>query len=144
MTRFTIHSVYAAPIISVIAAPKAYQKFTLIAPRITMNSPTKPDVAGRPELAIANNTAKNANLGIVFTTPPYAEISRECTRSYSTPMHKNIAAEMKPCDTICTRPPSIPCELKMKNPSVTNPMCEMEEYATSFFMSVCASATRPM
>ena len=109
-----------------------------------MNSPTKPEVAGRPELAIANNTAKKANLGIVLTTPPYAEISRECTRSYNTPMQRNIAAEIKPCETICTRPPSMPCELKTKNPRVTKPMCEIDEYATNFFMSVCASATKPI
>ena len=32
----------------------------------------------------------------------------------------------------------------MKNPSVTKPMCEIDEYAISFFMSVCTRATRPM
>ena len=29
-------------------------------------------------------------------------------------------------------------------PSVTKPMCAMDEYAMSFFMSVCTSATKPM
>ena len=29
-------------------------------------------------------------------------------------------------------------------PSVTKPMCDIEEYATSFFMSLWISATRPM
>jgi hypothetical protein len=51
---------------------------------------------------------------------------------------------MNPCETICIMPPCMPCSLKMKKPSVTNPMCEIDEYAISFFMSVCTSATSPM
>ncbi len=35
-----------------------------------MNSPTKPEVPGRPELAIANSTTNAANHGITLTTPP--------------------------------------------------------------------------
>ncbi len=35
-----------------------------------MNSPTKPLVAGRPALAIANSMKNAANFGIVLTTPP--------------------------------------------------------------------------
>ena len=70
MTRLYIHSVYAAPRIMIVAAVKPSQKFTLTDARITMNSPTKPDVAGRPALAIANSIMNAANLGIVFTTPP--------------------------------------------------------------------------
>ena len=35
-----------------------------------MNSPTKPLVPGRPELAIANNTKNTANHGITLATPP--------------------------------------------------------------------------
>ena len=35
-----------------------------------MNSPTKPLVPGRPQLAIAKSTKNAANFGIVFTTPP--------------------------------------------------------------------------
>jgi hypothetical protein len=31
-----------------------------------------------------------------------------------------------------------------KKPSVANPMCEIDEYAISFFMSACTSATKPM
>ncbi len=31
----------------------------------------------------------------------------------------------------------------MKKPSVTKPMCAIDEYATSFFMSVCTIATKP-
>ena len=81
--------------------------------------------------------------GIVTTTPPYDAISRECTRSYSTPMHRNIAPETKPWLIICTRPPDTPSSLKTKKPSVTKPMCATDEYATSFFMSRCTSATRP-
>ena len=65
-------------------------------------------------------------------------------RSYMTPTHRNIAAEMKPCEIICTSAPSTPYALKMKNPRVTKPMCEIDEYAMSFFMSDCTSATSPM
>ena len=61
---------YAAPQIRVVAAAKAIQKLAFIAPRMTMNSPTKPLVAGRPQLAIANSIMSEANFGIVFTTPP--------------------------------------------------------------------------
>ncbi|MNT49118.1 hypothetical protein D3C72_1859480 [compost metagenome] len=57
---------------------------------------------------------------------------RLCTRSYITPMQKNIAAETKPCDTICTSAPStahafiwLPVNRNM--PRVTKPMWEMEE-----------------
>ena len=52
------------------AATKPSQKFTWTAARITRNSPTNPDVAGSPELAIANSIMNAANLGMVFTTPP--------------------------------------------------------------------------
>ncbi len=31
-----------------------------------------------------------------------------------------------------------------KAPSVTKPMCAIDEYAISFFMSCCTSATKPM
>ncbi len=37
---------------------------------ITRNSPTKPEVAGRPEFASANSTANAAKIGMVLTTPP--------------------------------------------------------------------------
>ncbi len=48
-------------------------------------------------------------------------------RSYMTPTHRNMAAEMKPWETICTSPPSMPWALNRKVPSVTKPMCEMDE-----------------
>ena len=32
----------------------------------------------------------------------------------------------------------------MKKPRVTKPMCAIDEYAISFFMSVCTRATKPM
>ena len=44
------------------------QKITLLS--ITKNSPTKPDVPGNPEFAIANNIIKAAKYGILLTTPP--------------------------------------------------------------------------
>ena len=37
---------------------------------ITMNSPTKPLVAGRPLLAIENRMKNVAKRGITLTTPP--------------------------------------------------------------------------
>ena len=54
----------------VVAAKPAIQKSYFTAPRITIHSPTKPPVPGRPQLAMAKNTAKAANLGMVLTTPP--------------------------------------------------------------------------
>ena len=111
---------------------------------MTRNSPTKPDVAGRPALAIENSIMNAANLGIVLATPPKSAMRCVCMRSYSTPTHRNIAAETKPCEIICARPPSMPCALNRKKPSVTMPMCEIDEYAISRFMSACTSATKPM
>ncbi len=49
---------------------KTDQKLYLIAPTMTMNSPTKPLVAGSPQLAMANSIMNDANLGMVLTTPP--------------------------------------------------------------------------
>ena len=55
---------------SAVAAAAAIQKLALTAPRITIHSPTKPAVPGKPQLAMENNTAKAANLGMVLATPP--------------------------------------------------------------------------
>ena len=60
MTRLYIHNVYAAPSINVSAAVNAIQKLALKLLKITKNSPTKPDVPGSPEFAIANNIIKAA------------------------------------------------------------------------------------
>ena len=57
------------------AAIKAIQKFSFIAPKITMNSPTKPEVPGSPAFAIAKKTANAVNNGILLITPPYFFIS---------------------------------------------------------------------
>ena len=54
----------------VVAATSASQKLLPIAPMITMNSPTKPLVAGRPAFAMAKSIISVANFGIAFTTPP--------------------------------------------------------------------------
>ena len=62
--------ILAAPKISAVAASAPSQKFTLTVPRMTIHSPMNPAVPGRPQLAIANSTAKAANLGMVLTTPP--------------------------------------------------------------------------
>jgi hypothetical protein len=48
-------------------------------------------------------------------------------RSYSTPMHRNIAPDTKPCEIICTIPPCTPISLKMKKPRVTKPMWAIDE-----------------
>ncbi len=37
---------------------------------MTKNSPTNPEVPGRPEFASANSTMKAANFGMVLITPP--------------------------------------------------------------------------
>jgi hypothetical protein len=65
-----IQRLYAAPRITAVAARKAYQKLTLMVPRITMNSPMKPLVPGSPELAMAKSTKKAANTGMRLATPP--------------------------------------------------------------------------
>ena len=67
---------------------------------ITKNSPTKPLVEGSPQLAIAKKTKKAEKIGILLTTPPYSLISLECNLSYKTPIQKNKAPEMKPCEII--------------------------------------------
>ncbi|MNS66001.1 hypothetical protein D3C72_991950 [compost metagenome] len=56
--------------IRVVAAPRAIHGFRWNAARMTMNSPTKPLVPGRPALAMKNSMAKVANHGITLTTPP--------------------------------------------------------------------------
>ena len=48
-------------------------------------------------------------------------------RSYSTPTHRNSAPDTKPCEIIWSTAPSRPWTLKMKMPSVTNPMWEIDE-----------------
>ncbi|KAG1301904.1 hypothetical protein G6F62_015922 [Rhizopus arrhizus] len=69
-TRLTIHSEYEAPRIRAVAANRPIQKLCSTAPMITMNSPTKPLVAGRPLLAIENRMKNVAKRGITLTTPP--------------------------------------------------------------------------
>jgi hypothetical protein len=69
-TLFTSQSVYAAPRMSVVAASREYQKLALKLARITRNSPTKPEVPGKPIFASANNTMKAAKIGMVLMTPP--------------------------------------------------------------------------
>ncbi len=56
-----------------------------------------------------------------------------------TPIQKNMAPETKPCEIICTIAPSMPITASfqslvtawisnmMNMPSVTNPMCEIDE-----------------
>ena len=67
-----------------------------------------------------------------------------------------MAPEMKPWLIICTIAPCRPSraastlpasrtsENAMNVPRVTKPMCEIDEYAISFFMSSCTRATKPM
>src|SRR5574344_1006549 len=69
-TRLYIHNEYAAPQITALAANTPIQKLNLTEAMITIHSPTKPAVAGKPQLAIENSKANAANFGMVFTTPP--------------------------------------------------------------------------
>ena len=48
ITLLISHSEYAAPIIRVIAAKNATQRLILKLAKMTVNSPTNPDVPGRP------------------------------------------------------------------------------------------------
>ena len=56
------------------------------------------------------------------------------------PTDRNNAPEIKPWLIIWKIAPSMPCWLNAKIPMVTKPICATEEYAISFFISVCASA----
>src|SRR5260364_190628 len=69
-TRLYILNVYAALRISVNAASRPIQKLNRTAARITINSPTKPEVPGSPQFAIENSSDNAANFGITLTTPP--------------------------------------------------------------------------
>ena len=69
ITLLTNQREYTAPIIRVIAAKNAIQKLILKLAKITVNSPTNPDVPGIAALASAKNTIKVANFGMELTTP---------------------------------------------------------------------------
>jgi hypothetical protein len=56
------------------------------------------------------------------------------------PIPKNNADETRPWLIICIIDPINALGLKAKIPSVTMPICAIEEYAISFLISVCASA----
>jgi hypothetical protein len=49
---------------------------------------------------------------------------------------KNIIALVIPCATIMNSAPFTAASVIIAAPSTTNPMCETEEYATSFLKSV--------
>ena len=55
---------------SVKADKLAIKPLALKAAKITVSSPTKPDVHGSAAFASAKNTIRVANLGIVVTIPP--------------------------------------------------------------------------
>ena len=69
ITLLTNHNEYTAPIITVIEAKNAIQRLILKLAKITVNSPTNPDVPGIAALASAKNTIKVANFGMELTTP---------------------------------------------------------------------------
>ena len=47
---------------------------------------------------------------------------------------------MMPCATIWKTAPFSPCSVSVAMPSMTMPMCDTDEYATTYFRSVCAIA----
>ena len=69
ITLLINHKEYTAPMIRVIAAKNATQRLVLKLAKITVNSPTNPDVPGIAALASAKNTIKVANFGMELTTP---------------------------------------------------------------------------
>ena len=69
ITLLINHKEYTAPIITVIEAKNATQRLILKLAKITVNSPTNPDVPGIAALASAKNTIKVANFGMELTTP---------------------------------------------------------------------------
>src|SRR5262245_35900768 len=62
-------SVYAAPRIKVVAAKNASHALAWKLAMMTKNSPTNPDVPGKPAFASANSTISAANFGILLITP---------------------------------------------------------------------------
>ena len=69
ITLLTNHKEYTAPMIRVIAAKNATQRLILKLAKMTVNSPTNPDVPGTAALASTKNTIKVANFGMELTTP---------------------------------------------------------------------------
>ena len=53
-----------------VVAKKATQVLAWNAPSSDRNSPTKPEVPGRPTLAIVKTMKVKAKSGMVFTSPP--------------------------------------------------------------------------
>ena len=131
---------YTAPRIMAQPENSATQKPTRIAPIITSSSPTKEPVPGRPILAMVNSIASVASTGMRAAVPPKPAIRRLPLRAPSIATTKNRPAMMMPCDSITNTAPSMPTAFRVNSPTSTSPMCENEEYATSRFMSVCASA----
>src|SRR5690606_18181403 len=73
-------------------------------------------------------------------SPRKLGINRSCTRLYNTPTRKKSMVDKIPWLTICNRDPEVPSVVKDANPRSTNPICETEEYAISFFRYFMDSA----
>jgi hypothetical protein len=56
-------------------------------------------------------------------------------------MQKNRSPVARPWFTIWITAPLAPSGVRVKIPSITNPMCETDEYATRRFTSDCIIAT---
>ncbi len=113
-----------------------------------MNSPTKPEVAGRPVFARANSTMNTANFGMRVD---HAAVGRDLAAVHAVVHHADAKEQRAGHEAVrdhlhhralacrAPRPCRLPVFWKMSNamnaPSVTKPMCAIDEYAMSFFMS---------
>ena len=57
------------------------------------------------------------------------------------PTRMKSAPVETPWFTICSTAPDTPCGFNANRPSTMKPMCETDEYATSFLTSLCTHAT---
>ncbi len=86
-----------------------------------MNSPVKPLVVGSPTEASVNTMKKTPNMGIWRASPPYADSSRVCPRSYTMPTSRKSPAATSPWLTIWITAPWMPARSRLSRPSITYP-----------------------
>src|SRR5581483_7724733 len=149
ITRWNIQSRYTAARMTPSAAsgpqkrPPSGSPPNWNVPSSTRNSLTKPLRPGSPSDA-STKTPKNAVYsGHRCASPPRSAMTRRWVRSYWMPTKRKSAPVTNPWFSIWRTAPTAPCVLSTKIPSVMNPMCATDEYATSFFRSFWTVETAP-
>src|SRR5436309_875817 len=105
-------------------------------------SATKPEVPGRPSDERPPMVNAVAMPGITRPKPPIRKISRECAFSYTRPTRAKKRPVITPWANIWKTEPLRPASVSVAAPSITSPMCETDEYATTYFKSTWAIAER--